>query len=318
MIKTDKNKGIILVIIAALFWGYMGVPTKNLGDLNFDGFSVAFFRTSIAGIVYLLYCLTKNPSLLKVDKKRVLFFIIYGVVAIDGTFISYILSVKYISIALATMFMFTSQIWVIIISYFIFKEKFTVKKVSAILLTLIGCFMMCKIYDIAAIHLNAKGVIFGIVSGFTFALQIIFAKINLNKYNQDTLLTYSFIFASLFLILFIDVKNTINIFKNSTNISYIIKNIFIIGILNTVIANGAYIKSVQYIEVGVASIIASFEIVIAAIIAYFVFQQSLDIVQIIGMFLILVSIIILGSKNGNHWVELNLIKLRNKKANNNF
>lgn len=296
MIKTNKMKGITLVIIAALFWGYMGVPTKNLGDLNFDGFSVTFFRTSIAGIVYLLYCLTKDHSLLKIDKKGFLFFMIYGVVAFDGTFISYILSVKYISIALATMFMFTSQIWVVILSYFIFKEKFTVKKVSAILLTLIGCFMMCKIYDITAIHLNIKGIIFGIISGFTFALQIIFAKISLNKYNQDTLLAYSFIFASLFLIPFMDMKNTIHILKSSTNTYFIIKNIFVIGILNTVIANGAYIKSVQYIEVGVASIIASSEIVIAAIIAYFVFQQSLDIVQIIGMVLILVSVIILGIK----------------------
>ena len=44
MFKNDKTKGFILVIIAALFWGYMGVPTKNLGDFNFDTFSVSFFK----------------------------------------------------------------------------------------------------------------------------------------------------------------------------------------------------------------------------------------------------------------------------------
>jgi len=223
----------------------------------------------------------------------------YGVVAFAGTFITYFLSVKYISIALATMFLFTSQIWVVILSYFIFKEKLTVKKVGAILLTLTGCFMMCKIYDLTTINLNPKGVIFGILSGFTFALQIVFAKINLNKYNQDTLLAYSFIFASLVFIPFMDIKNTIHIFKNSTNIYFIVKNIFVIGILNTVIANGAYIKSVQYIEVGIASIIASSEIVIAAIVAYFVFQESLDTVQIIGMILIVVSILILEIKTSS-------------------
>lgn len=296
MVKTQKMKGIILVVVATLFWGYMGVPTKNLGDLNFDGFSISFFRTSIAGVVFLLYCLKKDPSLLRIDKKGFLFFMVYGVVAFAGTFITYILAVKYISIALATMFMFTSPIWVVILSYFIFKEKFTVKKVVAILLILTGCFLMCKVYDFSNINLNVKGVIFGILSGFTFSLQIIFAKINLKKYNQDTLLAYSFIFASIFLIPFMDIKNTIHILKSGNNTYFIIKNILIIGFLNTVIANGAYIKSVKYIEVGIASIIASTEIVIAAIIAYFVFKQSLDIVQIIGMILIFVAIMVLEIK----------------------
>lgn len=65
MIKNNKTKGFILVIIAALFWGYLGVPTKNLYDFNFDSFSVCFFRTSIAGIFYFLYCFKKDYMLLK-------------------------------------------------------------------------------------------------------------------------------------------------------------------------------------------------------------------------------------------------------------
>ncbi|WP_027623344.1 DMT family transporter [Clostridium lundense] len=296
MLKEDEKKGFILVIVAALFWGYMGVPTKNLGDYSFDPCSVSFFRTSIAGIFYFLYCFIKDRTLLKTDKKGILFFIFYGVIAFGATFISYNVAVNYISIALGTMFMFTSQIWVIILSYFIFKEEFTVKKIVSILLTLTGCFMMCKIYDLNNISLNPKGIIYGLLSGFTFALQIIFAKINSNKYNQNTLLAYSFIFASLSLIPFMDIKNTIHIISSSNNIYFILKNIIIIGLLNTVIANGAYVKSVQYIEVGIASIIASLEIVIASIIAYFVFHETLDIVQVIGMILIIVSIIILEVK----------------------
>lgn len=297
--NSNSKKGFLLVVIAAIFWGYMGVPTKNLGDLSFDAFSVSFFRTFIAAVFYFLYCLIKNPSWLKVDKKGLSFFMIYGIVAFGGTFICYNVAVKYISIALATMFMFTSQVWVVILSYFIFKEKFTVKKIVAIVLTLIGCFLMCKIYDSNNMNLNPKGIIFGLISGLTFALQIILAKINSNKYNQNTLLAYSFIFASLCLLPFMNFKNTISVFTTSLNLPFIIKNIFIIGVLNTVIANGCYIKSVNYIEVGIASIIASSEIVIAAIIAYFAFNQVLDLVQIIGMALIIFSIMLLQTKEKN-------------------
>lgn len=293
MIKNNKTKGFILVIIAALFWGYLGVPTKNLYDFNFDSFSVCFFRTSIAGIFYFLYCFKKDYMLLKVDKKGLLFFILYGAIGFATTFICYNVSVNYTSIAIGTMFMFTSQIWVVILSYFIFKEKFTARKIIAILLTLTGCFMMCEVYNPKNLNLNLQGVILGLISGITFALQIIFAKISSKKYNQNTLLAYSFIFASLFLLPFMNVKNTWNILSNTNNLYIIIKNIFIIGVFTTVIANGAYLKSVEYIEVGIASIIATLEIPVAAITAYFVFNQSLDAVQIIGMFLIIISVIIL-------------------------
>lgn len=296
MIKNQKKKGFILAIIAALFWGYMGVPTRNLNNLNFDSFSVCFFRTSISAIFYFIYCLIKDPSSLKVNKKKISFFAFYGVVCFGITFVSYNISVSYISIALATMFMFTSQVWVVILSYFIFKEKFTIQKVMAIILNLCGCFMMCKAYDLSNTSMNYTGVIFGLLSGFTFALQIIFAKINSDKGNQNILLAYAFIFASLFLLPFANIKNTLEIFTSCNNIFPIFKGIFIISVLNTIIANGAYIKSVQYISAGLASIIASSEIVIASITAYFVFHETLDMVQIIGMVLILASIILLDIK----------------------
>ena len=300
MIKNDKLKGFILVIIAALFWGYLGVPTKNLYDFNFDSFSVCFFRTSIAGIFYLLYCLKKDNNLLKIDKNGLLFFIVYGAIGFATTFICYNISVNHTSIALGTMFMFTSQIWVVILSYFIFKEKFTTRKIIAIFLTLTGCFMMCKVYDPKNLNLNLTGVILGLISGFTFALQIIFAKISSKKYNQNTLLSYSFIFASLFLIPFVNIKNTYVILNNSNNLYAIMQNIFIIGFFTTVIANGAYLKSVEYIDVSIASIIGTLEIPISAIIAYFIFRQALDFMQIIGMFLIIISVIILEVKFKKH------------------
>ncbi|BDR75714.1 DMT family transporter [Clostridium tetani] len=299
MIKNDKTKGFILVILAALLWGYLGIPTKNLYDFNFDSFSVCFFRTSIAGIFYFLYCFKKDANLLKIDKKGLLFFILYGAIGFATTFICYNVSVNYTSIALGTMFMFTSQVWVVILSYFIFKEKFTSKKIIAIFLTLAGCFMMCKMHDPKNLNLNLKGVILGLISGITFALQIIFAKISSKKYSQNTLLAYSFIFASLFLIPFMDAKSTLNILSDTNNLYPIIQNIFVIGFFTTVIANGAYLKSVEHIEVGIASIIATLEIPIAAIIAYFVFHQTLDIIQIIGMFLIIISVIILELKIKN-------------------
>ena len=54
MTKTVNSKklGFILVLLAAIFWGYVGVPTKHLADLGFDNYTISFFKTSIPAIFY--------------------------------------------------------------------------------------------------------------------------------------------------------------------------------------------------------------------------------------------------------------------------
>lgn len=274
----------------------MGVPTRNLGNLNFDPFAISFFRTTIAAVFYFVYCLKKKPNSLKVDSKGIIFFMIYGISALALTFISYNISIKYVSVSIATVLMFTCPIWVVILSHFVFKEEINKNKAIAIMLNLFGCVMISKGYEFGNFSLSLKGLVFGLISGFAFALQGILAKIVDKKYDKDCLLAYSFLFGTLFLIFFVDFKNTANIFRNTNDMYFIIKNITVVGVCNTIIANGSYVKAVEYLEASVCSIIVSLELVVAAIVAYFVFNEGLEILQIIGMLMVIISIVVLNVK----------------------
>ncbi|BDB01257.1 DMT family transporter [Clostridium botulinum] len=309
---NDKKLGLILVLLAAMFWGYVGVPTKHLADLGFDNYTISFFKTSIPAIFYFIYSFRRDPSLFKVDKKGILFFIIYGIVVIAGCFIAFNITINLLPLALATMFLYTSQIWVVTISYFMFKEKFTTQKAISMLLILIGCFMMCEMHKLGSFNLSTKGIFWGLISGFTFALQILLAKVSNEKYhyNHNSLLTYSFLFAAIFLFPFMDIKNNIDIFKSSNNLFFLFKNIFW-SVVGTLIANTAYVKSVQYIEASIASMVSSLELVIASVLGFIVFNQALNLVQILGMALILVSIILLEMKKS---VLLKLFKKPDKNS----
>lgn len=312
MTKTVNSKklGFILVLLAAIFWGYVGVPTKHLADLGFDNYTISFFKTSIPAIFYLIYSFKKDPSLFIIDKKGILFFIIYGIVVIAGCFIAFNITINFLSLALATMFLYTSQIWVITISYFMFKEKLTAKKIISMLLILIGCFMMCEVHKLNNFNISAKGIFWGLISGFTFALQILLAKISNEKYNYNhtSLLTYSFLFAAIFLFPFMNMKNNIHIFKSSNNLFFLFRIIFW-SVVGTLIANTAYVKSTQYIEASIASMISSLELVVASILGFIVFNETLNLIQILGMLLILFSIVLLEIKKSD---LLKLFKKNNK------
>ncbi|MCY6485142.1 EamA family transporter [Clostridium aestuarii] len=294
MENTKKvNEGYMLVALAGVCWGLMGILTKKLDILGFDELSVSALRPTVAVIFYVIYNLVRDTKCFKTDFKGIMFFILYGVVALDGMFLSFTYAVKYTSIGIASVLLFTNPIFVMVMSYFLFGEKFTKKKIIALVLSIVGCILIVKAYDIQAFKVNFIGIVFGVISGFTVALQNVLGKIGANKYSPKTHLIYSFLFAALFLWIFRSPWTILSKINNSTSLFYVIS----IGIVATVIPNGVFVKALQYVESGKASIICSIEPIVAAILGFVIFREILQIPQLIGMGFILFSVVLIQLDN---------------------
>lgn len=288
-----KKTGIILVVTASFFWGFMGIFSKNLNIVGLDPFTIAFFRASIAGIFYLLWILKKDKSLLKTNRKDIIFFAIYGMAVLGFAFTGYNIAVSRIPIAIATVLLFTNPIWVAIINRIWFKEKIGLKKASAIALTIFGCMLIVRLFDLQNIKLDLFGIIIAVSTGAINALQIVLPKIYDTGYKKDTMLVYGFIFAAIFLSFFVDFKGMVVNITNYDNLGFVVLNVLSIGILNTFIANTAYIKATNYIGTSLVSILVSIEIIVASILAYFVFNETLEISQLIGITIVIFAVIML-------------------------
>lgn len=298
----QKKKGITLVLIATFFWGIMGISSRILYEAGLSTMSIAFCRSFLSSICFLIWILITDISILKIDLRGLAISALYGIGTFSLCFIGYNLSVEYIPISIATVLMFTNSIWVTIFGIFFFGENFNKKKVIVILLTLLGCIMVSNL-SLGHRSLSLIGILAGLGTGFLFAFQIIFPKF-FSDYRKDTLLIYGYIFASLFIALFTDFKESINLVMDSPNIKIVILNILSIGILSTFISNTLYIKSTEYIEASVTSILASMEPVLSSIFAFLVFKELLNTKQIMGAILIILAAIILE-------VNLNKDALRN-------
>ena len=298
----QKKKGITLVLIATFFWGIMSISSRILYEAGLSTMSIAFCRSFLSSICFLIWILITDISILKIDLRGLAISALYGIGTFSLCFIGYNLSVEYIPISIATVLMFTNSIWVTIFGIFFFGENFNKKKVIVILLTLLGCIMVSNL-SLGHESLSLIGILAGLGTGFLFAFQIIFPKF-FSDYRKDTLLIYGYIFASLFIALFTDFKESINLVMDSPNIKIVILNILSIGILSTFISNTLYIKSTEYIEASVTSILASMEPVLSSIFAFLVFKELLNTKQIMGAILIILAAIILE-------VNLNKDALRN-------
>ncbi|EOU1948030.1 DMT family transporter, partial [Clostridium perfringens] len=250
---NNKQKGISLVLIATVFWGIMGISSRILYEAGLSTMFIAFSRSFLSSICFFIWIMITDRKILKIDPRGLAISALYGIGTFALCFIGYNLSVEYIPISVATVLMFTNSIWVTIFGVLFFGEKFNMKKGSVILLTLVGCIMVSNM-SLGHFNMSAIGIAAGLGTGFLFAFQIIFPKF-FSDYRKDTLLIYGYIFASIFIGLFTDFKESFNIIANAPNIGMVILNILSIGILSTFISNTFYIKSTEYIEASVTSIL---------------------------------------------------------------
>ncbi|NGU52453.1 EamA family transporter [Clostridium perfringens] len=304
---NNKQKGISLVLIATVFWGIMGISSRILYEAGLSTMFIAFSRSFLSSICFFIWIMITDRKILKIDPRGLAISALYGIGTFALCFIGYNLSVEYIPISVATVLMFTNSIWVTIFGVLFFGEKFNMKKGSVILLTLVGCIMVSNM-SLGHFNMSAIGIAAGLGTGFLFAFQIIFPKF-FSGYRKDTLLIYGYIFASIFIGLFTDFKESFNIIANAPNIGMVILNILSIGILSTFISNTCYIKSTEYIEASVTSILASMEPVLSSIFAFFIFGEVLNGKQIVGAILIIIAAIILELKLDKERIN-NVFKLK--------
>lgn len=289
----DRNKGILLVVIATIFWGIMGVTSRSLANAGLDPMSISFFRCIIASVGFLLWLLKTNKEVLKIDKKGIIVCSLYGIFTFALCFVAFNMSVAKIPISIATVLMFTNPIWVTIFNAIFFKEKITLRKIIVIIFAMIGCLCIANVFSGEKIQLDIIGVIAGAVTGILFALQIVIPRFFENTYKKDTMLIYGFIAGTIFLALFTDFSAINKAISTNSEPIKVILNILSIGLLSTFISNTFYVKATEYIDTGLTSILVALEPVLGSIFAFIIFGETLNGIQIFGALIIVLSAMLL-------------------------
>jgi DME family drug/metabolite transporter len=74
--------------------------------------------------------------------------------------------------------------------------------------------------------------------------------------------------------------------------------LFLNAFIPTTLGNVCYIRGLNHLEAGKASIIAVFELVVALVLAFIFLREGLEFLQIVGAVLVLWGIILVQRKQG--------------------
>lgn len=284
---NTRLKGTALAVTGACMWGIMGIFVRRLSAAGLSNYDISFLRCILAGVAFFLLKACMSPKTLKTNLKGLAVCVLYGVVAYGVSFVSYGMAVERIPVAVATVLMFMSPVWVTILGIVIFHEKLKSRTLVIIMVCIIGASMVANLVGTSAGTLDGVGIFAGILNGFGVSLQIMIPRYFADQYDRDTMLVYGFLGAAVVLAFFSDFGAIGNYIVHEKMQAWMY--ILGVGILCTMVANVAFVKSTIYISTTTSSILSSLEVVVGAIVGFLIFGEHMTGIQILGAVIVVIA-----------------------------
>lgn len=279
-------KGIIYTIISAFVFGFTPILAKLTYDGGNNAITLTFLR-AMFGIPFLYFGMKKNGINMKITKREFFHLIGLSILGIGITTTSLYASYNYISVGMATTIHFIYPCIVYFICILFFKEKITLKKMSALILSMIGIVMLVD--EISGG--SAFGVFLAALSGITYGSFLVYLDKSGLKHMDAFKCT-----------LYISLINIFGLYIFGTATGELTFSLtpmawgltILISFLTAIFGNAFLQLGVKYCGATTASILCTFEPITSVALGIFFLSESITFIKIIGCILIMLAVLILS------------------------
>ena len=275
---------IVLVALAAIFWGLSGGIGGILMANGWNPSVVAFYRGAV-GLAFITAWLMLRPVNSGLSDYRTWFWSFLAGLGVAGNFGFYFLSISEASIAVAATLMYCAPIFVYLVSFALRFEQPTPFKWVSIAVVMLGITLLTQIYDLNATNITVLGIAAGLMSGLCYALFIFSFKYAAPKGSPQAILSVALAVLVATLVIPADNVQLIDIPYSADWPMFIG-----LGLIGAGFPFVLYLRGLKHTAPAVASIVAMIEPVTAALFGVAVMNEKLSDLQILGMLLILVTV----------------------------
>ena len=311
--KSTKtpSMGYFYVIIAAILWAVSGSSAKFLFNSGVTPFQLVQLRITIAAAGLFLWLLLRNPSLLKIERKDILYFAVLGTAGMGAVQFTYLFAISKINVAAAILLQYMAPSFIAVHAVAFSRDKLSPRTTIALIGAMFGCYLVVGAYNLDVLTMNIAGIVSGILSAISFAWYSIHSEYGMRRYNPWTVLFYAMFFAAL---MWNILHRPLEAFFHPYNVVQW-GWIMYIGVMGTLIPFGLYLEGINLIRSTRASITATLEPITAGVISFIFLNEILEPLQITGGVLVIASIIILQVKQEHDDKAPALIRSQNKSKN---
>ena len=285
-----NKKAFIYIITAGVLWGTSGIFVKFLEPHGYTSLQLTALRGVISFIFFLIYAAIRDRKAFKITPKQLLYFAGIGA-SLFGTAGFYFMSLSATSISTAVVLMYSAPIYVTVFSALFLGEKFNKIKITALVMMIVGCALVSGI--VGGLKFDALGIIFGIISGVSFASYNILTKICMQRsYSPISTNLYGSAFMSLIALIF---ARPAEIILHTTKAPLLlVPSILALGIITFVLPYFLYSLGMKYLPAGTVASLGTVEPLSACIFGIIMFDEKPSAFSLIGMILILLAVTFFG------------------------
>lgn len=300
--ENRQNQGYILILMAGILWGSIGIFVNLLKEMGVDTATIAFLRlfcgwSLLLPILLVLY----GRKAFAVDKTTLFYCVLSGLFSQALFNFSYNVSIEKVGMATGCILLYTAPIFVTLMSRMVFGEEIGARKLAALAVNVAGCILTVTGGNFSEVRFSAVGVAAGIAAGFFYALMTIFGQKMSGKCLPLTITFYSFLTGWAVMLFLarpwqcealaaaLQFKGTDSPVLLLTALGY--------GLIPTVGSYFCYMKGFSMnLETSKVPVVASVETVVAAFAALLLFQEPLGAGKVAGIALVLASIAIMNAE----------------------
>lgn len=272
-----KTSAVIALFVMSMIWGLAYIGVQDGLNNSWGAFTILFTRSGIAMIVLFSICfITKR----KFNSRRLF---LGAFLCAISYFIAMILQTFGQARTTVSNTSFITSLYIVmvpILTSILLKKREKPLVWICVGISIIGCFLLNIKFPLSFDKENLLGNALVLISAFFFALQIFF----IDKFNKDSdplsLTAVEMMFATLFSLLFMGLTNDFSFHTGG------LVSIILVGLLSSSLCNFFQMYGQKYVEPSISGIIMGLESVFGCIFAVLFFKETMNFIQIIGAFLI--------------------------------
>lgn len=283
--------GSALILGAGVLWGTMGIFVRSLGAYGFDSIQISALRLCAAALCFLLLLLARRGRGFRLQLRDLPLFLGLGVGSVGLMTCCYFAAIRMMTMSEAAILLYTSPIWVVLMSALFFRERVTRRKLLALILAFGGCALVS---GIGGGEMNPLGVLVGVGSGIAYGLYSILGSVALRRYPPETVSSYTFFIAALAVTAISRPVELVQKMAAADGLAGLILLILATGAVTAFVPFLIYTIGLKRVQASHAAILATVEPLVATVLGIIVYGEQLRTATLLGILCILGAILALN------------------------
>jgi drug/metabolite transporter (DMT)-like permease len=262
------------MLTAAVLWGMLGIFGKYALAEGVHPLEVAFWRAVFGGVLFGVHTRVTRASLPRGRDLGIT--ALFGLAGVSVFYGAYQLAVQAGGASLASVLLYTAPAFVALMSWRLLREVLGPREWMGVLLT-VGGIGLISFGGSEGVSVSVPAIVFGLLSGVTYALYYLYGKFFFTRFSPAALYTVALPVGALGLVPFVP-------FTDKTLVAW--AALGALSVLSTYLAYLAYGLGLRGLPATRASVIASLEPVVAAVLAALLFRERLSVLAYLGAALV--------------------------------